>query len=308
MHPSGRIAVVRDSQWVPLIDASRNQIPPREQPWKDLVLEQHIVRPGEIPEHEHPNLCLHLQIAGDREFEWWQSGKNAIEHTQPGSLIIVPPGTRDRLRWLGSSERLILSIEDEALQRLASQLGARHPLEIKGAWSVFDPSTRLLVSEMGREAREGWPLGALYANLLALSLQTNLIKKHSNQQIALPPLKGGLGVPKLKRAMEYMSANLAGDIGLEQIADELGMSPSHFAHEFRNSTGTTPYQYLLQQRLERAKDLLKTSKLPIQNVSVLAGFNYPANFVRTFRQRVGQSPDTWRRDHSRYVTGDPETS
>ena len=297
--PFGRIAVVRDSQWVPLIDAPGDQIPTREPPWKDIVLEQHIVRPGEIPEHEHPNLCLHLQIAGDREFEWWQNGRNAIEHTQPGSLIVIPSGTRHRWRWHGSSERLILSVEDDALQQLASQLGAQHPLEIKGAWSILAPSTRLLISEMGREAREGWPLGALYANLLALSLQTNLIKNHSSQQIALPRLKGGLGVPTLKRAMEHMSANLAEDIGLEQIADEMGMSPSHFAHEFRNSTGTTPYQYLLQQRLERAKDLLRTSKLPIQNVSVLTGFNYPANFVRTFRQRVGRSPDAWRKDHRR---------
>ena len=298
-HPSGRIDVVRDSHLVPLIDAPRDQIPIREQPWNDIVLEQHIVRPGEIPEHEHQNLCLHLQIAGDREFEWWQSGKNSIENTQPGSLIVVAPGTRDRLRWQGSSERLILSVEDDALQQLASQLGAQHPLEIKGAWSILAPSTRLLISEMGREAREGWPLGVLYANLLALSLQTNLIKNHSSQQIALPRLKGGLGVPKLKRAMEYMSANLAEDIGLEQIADEMGMSPSHFAHEFRNSTGTTPYQYLLQQRLERAKGLLKTTRLPVQNVSTLTGFKYPANFVRTFRQRVGQSPDAWRKDHSR---------
>jgi AraC family transcriptional regulator len=296
-RPLGRIAVVRGSHLVPLIAAPHDQIPIREQPWKDVLLERHIVRPGEIPEHEHPSLCLHLQIAGEQDFEWWQSGKNAIEHTQPGSLIVIPPGTRDRLRWQGSTERLILSVENDALKQLASQLGAQHPLEIRGAWSILAPPMRLLISEMGREAREGWPLGALYAHLLALGLQTNLIKNHSNQQVALPRLTGGLSLPKLKRAMEYMSANLAEDIGLEQIADEMGMSPSHFAHEFRNSTGATPYQYLLQQRLERAKGLLKTTRWPIQNVSVLTGFNYPANFVRTFRQRVGQSPDAWRKDH-----------
>jgi AraC family transcriptional regulator len=296
-RPSGRVAVVRDAHLVPLIDVPRDRMSIREQPWKAIVLEQHTVRPGEIPEHEHPSLCLHLQIAGDREFEWWQSGKNAIEHTRPGSVIVIPPGTRDRLRWQGTSERLILSIEDDALKQLAAQLGAQHPLEIKGAWSILAPSMRLLISEMGREARDGWPLGALYANLLALGLQTNLIKNHSSQQIALPRLKGGLSLPKLKQAMEYMSANLAEDIGLEQIADEMRMSPSHFAHEFRNSTGTTPYQYLLQQRLERAKGLLKTTRLPIQNVSALTGFNYPANFVRTFRQRVGQPPEAWRKEH-----------
>ena len=297
-RPPGRIAVVRDSHWVPLIDAPRDQIPIREQPWKDVVLERYTVRPGEIPEHEHPSVCLHLQITGEQDFEWWQNGKNAIEHTRPGSLIIVPPGTQDRLRWQGSSERLILSIENDALMQLALQLGAQHPPEIIGTWSIFSPTMQLLISEMGREAREGWPLGALYAHLLALGLQTNLIKNHSSQQIPLPRLKGGLSLPKLKRAMEYMSVNLAKDIGLEQIADEMGTSPSHFAHEFRNSTGTTPYQYLLQQRLERAKVLLKTTRLPIQNVGALTGFNYSSNFVRTFRQRVGQSPDAWRKDHS----------
>src|SRR5579875_3850214 len=89
-RPSGRIAVFRGSDWVPLIATPRDQNPSPEQPWKDIVLERHIVGPGEIPEHEHPNLCLHLHIAGEREFEWWQDGKNAIEHTQPGSLIVIP--------------------------------------------------------------------------------------------------------------------------------------------------------------------------------------------------------------------------
>jgi len=296
--PLGRVAVLRGDRLVPLLADPHHPGPVRQQPWKDVLLERHVVSPGEIPEHEHPSLCLHLQITGQRDLEWWQSGKNAVEHTQPGSLIIIPPGTQDRLLWRGPSERLILSIENKALAQLASHLGARNPLEIRGAWSILDPALRILIAEMGNEAHAGWPLGALYADLLALSLQTNLIRNHSTQQLALPPHQGGLSLPKLKRAMEYMSANLAEDIGLEQIANAMELSPSHFAHQFRSSTGVTPYQYLLQQRLERAKSLLKTTKLPIQMVSPLTGFNYPANFVRTFRQRVGQSPDAWRKDHT----------
>ena len=296
--PQGRVAVVRGTQLVPLIATAHDRIPGRRQPWKGIVLERHTVQAGEIPEHEHPTLCLHLQVDGARDFEWWQSGKNAVETTRPGSLIVIPPGTRDRLRWQGSSERLIVSVESDPLQQLALQLGTRHSLDIRGAWSTFDPSMRLLISEMGREAREDWPLGTLYADLLALGLQTNLVRNHSNQQIALPGLKGGLGLPKLKRAMEYMTTNLAEDIGLTQIADELGLSESHFAHEFRTSTGATPYQYLLLQRLEKAKGLLKATKLPVQEIALLTGFNYSANFVRTFRERVGQAPAAWRRDQT----------
>ncbi|QMV19176.1 helix-turn-helix domain-containing protein [Granulicella sp. 5B5] len=294
--PQGRVAVVRGRHLVPLL-VSQEATPTRLQPWNGVVLEQHRVAPGEILEHEHPTLCLHLQLAGTQSFEWWERGKNAVEPTRPGSLIVIPPGTRDRLRWQGHSERLVLSIENEPLEKLASQLGAQHPLEIKSAWSLFDSSLQHLMTEMGRETREGWPLGALYADLLALGLQTSLLRNHSNQQIS-PPFKGRLSLSLLKRAMEYITANLAEDIGLGQIARELGLSESHFAHEFRTSTGATPYQYLLQQRMEKAKALLRTTKLPIQNVSVLAGFRYPANFVRTFRQREGQSPDAWRRGQS----------
>ena len=296
-NPQGRVAVVRGQHLVPLLSSPQDELPARRQPWKNVVLERHLVRPGEIPEHEHPSICLHLQISGDQAFEWWERGRNAVEKTRPGSLIVIPSGTRDRLRWQGSSERLILSIENASLENLALQLGAQHPIEIKGAWSVFDPSLRLILTEMGREAGEKWPLGSLYADLLALGLQTSLIRNHSNQPISVP-MKGGLSLPLIKRAMEYITDNLAEDITLRQIARQIGQSESHFAHGFRNSTGATPYEYLLRQRMEKAKGLLKSTNLPVQNVGALTGFRYPANFVRTFRQREGYSPDAWRKQNS----------
>ena len=293
--PIGRVTVFRGRQLVPLLASSQQRYHGEKQPWGSVVLEHHLVRSGEIPEHEHPNLCLHLQLKGDSDLEWWESGKNAIEHTQPGSLIVIPSGTRDRLRWQGSSERLVLSIETEALQHLASQLGLRNSPELRGSWSLLDPSLRLLVTEMGREAQHGWPLGALYADLLALNLQSNLIRNHASSPIITLGHKGGLSILRLRRAMEYITDHLAADIGLQEIAGEMGLSPSHFAHEFRNTTGETPYQYLLKQRLERAKQLLLTTHLPAQDVGTLTGFLFPANFVRTFRQRVGLSPSAWRK-------------
>jgi AraC family transcriptional regulator len=95
--------------------------------------------------------------------------------------------------------------------------------------------------------------------------------------------------------MEYIHTNLAENVRLESIASELNLSASHFAHEFRNSTGQTPYQYLLDQRITKAKDLLRTTKFPVQFISASTGFSSPANFVRAFRQRVGVTPEAWRR-------------
>lgn len=290
----GRIAVVRDRHLVPLLGSSHEH-GGGAQPWKGVLLEHHVVRPGEIPQHEHPELCLHLQLSGNDDFEWWSGCRNAVERTRPGSLILIAPGTSDRLRWKGTSERVIASVSEDALASLARELGARNTPEFRGGWSLQDASLERIVAEMGQEAQEGWPLGRLYADLLALGFETQLLRSHGAEPIAPPSLKGGLSMPKLRRAMEYINANLAGDVRLEGIAEELGLSASHFAHEFRKSTGQTPYQYLLEQRIAKARVLLSTTRWPVQYISGLAGFRSPVNFVRTFRQRMGATPDAWRR-------------
>ena len=148
---------------------------------------------------------------------------------------------------------------------------------------------------MGREAKEQWPLGSLYSDLVAIGLKRRLLQSHAADPLKVPVVKGGLSLPNLKRAMEYLNTNLAQDIRLEAVASELNFSSSHFAHEFRNSTGQTPYQYLLEQRMSKAKELLKTTKLPVQFISGQTGFQSPVNFVRAFRQRVGVTPEAWRK-------------
>lgn len=260
-----------------------------------MLLERHLVRPGEIPEHEHLDLCLHLQLTGNDDFEWWSSSHNSVEHTRPGSLILIPPGTRDRLRWRGPSERIIVSVKERELADLAAQLGVQTAPEFRREWSLHNAALEHLATEMGDQARHGWPLGALYAGLLALGFETQLLRSHAVDPITPPALKAGLGLPKLRTAMEYINANLADDLGLESIAQELSLSASHFAHQFRSSTGQTPYQYLLDQRMAKARLLLKTTRSPVQYISGLVGFRSTASFVRAFRQRTGATPDAWRR-------------
>lgn len=294
LNPAGRISVVRDQHLVPLLASARSQSS-AEQPWKGVLLESHLIQPSEIPQHEHPDLVLHLQVTGSDDFEWWSAGKNAIEHTRPGSMILIPPGTSDRLKWRGPSERLIVSVGQSDLAELANDLGVKRAPEFKTNWSLHNPATQQLVTEMGREIRGGFPLGTLYADLLAIGLQTQLLECLAVDPLKTPPLKGGISLPRLKHAMEYMNANLANNVRLEFIANELSLSASHFAHEFRNTTGQTPYQYLLDQRIARAKDLLRKTRLPVQYISASVGFSSPVNFVRTFRQRVGRTPEAWRR-------------
>jgi AraC family transcriptional regulator len=259
------------------------------------LLERHVVEAGEIPSHEHLDFCLHLQTRGDAGFEWWSQGKNAIEKTAPGSMILVSPGTCDRLHWRGRSERLILSIQSDWLGGLALEAGARSLSEFQTKWTFEDPVLKNLMQEMGRQAEQDWPLGGLYADLLAMSLGSQLLRRHAVDPLSPQEAKGGLTTQKLRLALEYINEHLDEDLKVEDIAGVIGQSPFHFAHAFRNHTGYTPYQYLVDQRMTRAQQLLKTTNFPVQDIASLTGFRSAVNFVRAFRQRVGVTPGEWRK-------------
>ncbi|QNI38023.1 AraC family transcriptional regulator [Edaphobacter albus] len=237
---------------------------------------------------------MHLQISGDDRMQWWSGGRHGTENTFPGSIMLVPAGTQDRELWHGSSERLILSLSPEFLEQVAANAGAKTP-EFIPRWSLQNASLQYLLFEMGREAAEGWPLGRLYADLTATSLVSLLLRHHAADPMDFRTLRGGLPMPQLRRAMEYISTNLDRDLNLEEIAHEVSLSSFHFAREFRALAGKTPYQYLLDQRMERAKDLLKNHVWSMQEIAAMVGFRSPVNFIRTFRQRIGTTPGEWRK-------------
>ena len=296
MRPEqGRISVLRKDELVPLF-AGPGRAVSRPQPWKGLLLERHTVAPTEIPEHEHLELCLHLQLQGDSGVEWWSEGRNRVEKTTAGSLILLPAGTRDRLRWQGDSERIVVSIAPAMLKALGEEMGTATLSAFRAHWRLRSSGLRHLISDMGREAMEGWPRGGLYADLLAVSLSKQLLSHYAENPVAMRALAGGLTRPKLRLAMDYFHENMGEDLRLAHVAETLGLSPFHFARTFRESTGRTPYQYLLDQRVEHAKMRLRNSAWSVQEIGAQVGFKSDVNFVRAFRQRVGVAPGAWRAD------------
>lgn len=288
-----RISVVRNNEVVPLLP-DRHAHERAAQPWNGMLLERHTVRASEIPEHEHRDFCFHLQVAGNSDFEWWSEGRHGVEKTSPGSLILLGPGTRDRLLWQGNSERFILSLDPAALHSVAEELDVQEPPEFVNRWSLDDPGLANLMKEMGREAAAGWPFGTLYAGMLQQNFARHLLQRHAAKPLSLPEVTGRLTASRLRLVFEFIHANLHRDLSLEQIAAHAGLSAFHFAREFRNSTGQAPHQYALDQRIARAKRLLAQKGLSVQEVAFEVGFSSPANFVRAFRQRVGVPPGAWR--------------
>jgi AraC-like DNA-binding protein len=130
-----------------------------------------------------------------------------------------------------------------------------------------------------------------------LILGAHLLQKYGG--LRKPPTisVGGLGPSQKRRATELLSENLSGRIRLSQVAQECGLSVSHFARSFKASFGVSTHRWLVQRRIERAQELLIHTRESLSDIAEQAGFADQAAFTRTFHQIVGVSPGRWRRDY-----------
>lgn len=134
-----------------------------------------------------------------------------------------------------------------------------------------------------------------YADSMATALSVHLLHHYSTCNHQFRDYEDGLSKQKLKQATEYIQAHLSEDISLNDIANELGMSQYYFCHLFKRSTGVSPHQYLIQQRVGRAKQLLRQPERTITSIALDCGFANQSHFAKCFRQSTGMNPNKFRK-------------
>lgn len=112
------------------------------------------------------------------------------------------------------------------------------------------------------------------------------------------PYQGGLAPWQKRRALEILERNLSGDLRLNRLAAECGISASYFCRCFRVTFGTSLHKYVVNKRIERAQHLLLHSKLSIAEISIESGFSDQAALSRTFAANMGTPPARWRNEYS----------
>ena len=106
--------------------------------------------------------------------------------------------------------------------------------------------------------------------------------------------RGGLPPARLRRMTDYIGSHLDEDLSLDKLAGLVRMSPYHVARLFKQSTGLTPHQYVLGERIWMAKGMLADGRLSITEISRQLGFASRAHFTTVFRKRIGTPPREYR--------------
>jgi AraC family transcriptional regulator len=135
---------------------------------------------------------------------------------------------------------------------------------------------------------DGWMLQALAHMMRVTNARAPVGAGHN----------GSLASWQLGRAMDFMRAHLSGNISLEQLASVCDLSVSYFARGFKNGTGVPPHRWLVEMRLEKARDLLLNTKTPLAEIAAACGFADQCHLTRTFRRATGDTPGAWRRERT----------
>ncbi len=134
-----------------------------------------------------------------------------------------------------------------------------------------------------------------YADAMATALSAHLLRHYSTRNHQFQDHEDGLSKQQLRQAIDYIQAHLGEDLSLSDIANELGMSQYYFCRLFKRSTGIAPHQYIIRQRVERAKQLLKQPERTIASVAIECGFANQSHFAKYFRQCTGMNPNQFRK-------------
>jgi AraC family transcriptional regulator len=121
---------------------------------------------------------------------------------------------------------------------------------------------------------------------------------------AYNPPAYGLPPAKLRRAIAHVNEHLDQELSLASIAAVISMSVAHFARSFHQDMGMTPHQFVIRQRVDRARQLLTDTDLSLSEIGHQVGFTDQSHFIAVFRKHVGLTPRLYRRKASGMQEGE----
>ncbi len=215
---------------------------------------------------------------------------------RPGEILITPANVPLFVRWKGQENCLQIQIKTDFLHNIAQETinSDSNLFQLMPQFQVHDSHIKGITMMLLEECKKEVSNSQLYLDSLANILAVNLIRNHCTNKPILPVYQGGLSTYQLRQIFDYIDAHLDQNIKLENLAHLLDLSQFHFSRLFKQSVGSSPPQYLIEQRIERAKQLLKQSNQSILDIALNCGYNSHSHLSKQFRQVTGMSPKAYR--------------
>jgi AraC family transcriptional regulator len=258
--------------------------------WQHIYLEFHRLPPFEVPEYTYQQHLITIPTVTGINVEQKIGRKRHNLVFYPDTVTIAPQSLCRQYRWEQELTAIQLSIEPDFLSHAAPELIAPERVELISQSIVRDPLLYHLGLALKLELMRSHTDSKLYADSAAPLLAIHLLRRYTNRKPKQNTHTKGLSPRQLRLAIAYIQAHLNEEICLDAIADELGFSRYYFCRLFKQSTGFSPYQYVIRCRIERAKQLLKKGDESIAEIALTCGFSHQSHLHRHFKRLTGVTP------------------
>lgn len=142
------------------------------------------------------------------------------------------------------------------------------------------------------EANAPGPHSEMFISSVADALLLHLLRSSSPEALQPPPHSDAMA-----RTCALIDENLSKNLSIEELAEEAGLSRSHFARRFRCEIGVTPHHYKIRRRIRIAGEMLRESRMSMVDIANALGFCSQSHFTSVFRSMVGATPKQFREEH-----------
>ena len=291
--PKRRVSVCEDGRPVPLVP-HLPLLSSADHPWNGFLLEQHASGGFEVPKHNHSSILLSMQLSAGLRLDWHSGSEAGSAQVDAGSLTLHGRSSCDRSSWTGSYDRLLFELDLKHLERLTEGRFPGGRIDVAERWIFKDARIEHLLKVMRLELRQGALAGRLFGEQVGNSLAILLAEQYAVVAPAMFATRGRLPKSRLSKVHEYVEAHLDRNMSLSELADTAAMSPYYFARLYKQATGISPHQYVIQRRIERAKELLRDPGISVFEVGVRVGYLDPKHFRDMFRRETRITPSEFR--------------
>jgi AraC family transcriptional regulator len=229
---------------------------------------------------------------------WFAGTEKAVSAATPGNAYLFDLSDNPTVGLNTPFNTVRLNISQRALDALADESELRRPGGLHAPSlgcpdAVMHGLAQALVAAMEQPGEAT----SLFVEHVAIAFHAHVLQTYGNIPVASLSVRGGLAPWQLRRAYDFIDANISNDPSISEVADQCGLSSSYFSRAFKRESGFSPHQWLMKRRVERAKELLRQPHLHLAEIAQTCGFVDQSHFARVFSKKEGFSPGRWRRLH-----------
>jgi AraC family transcriptional regulator len=263
--------------------------------WNDVVVEQHHFPSSEFSDVMYKRHVIIINLGHSVTWEFKKEGRFQRVYKARSAISFLPShqpfSGRLKVERGVLANVLFLALDPVFISRVAEGLELDSDrIELVKQQGGSDPTLHHIGMALRAGVQTGDALDRMYGEALSTALAAHLLREYG---AAVPGPKrryGGLPREKLVRAVDYIQDQLDTDLTVSGIAQAVYISPYHFTRLFKESTGRSPHQYVVEARVRKAKELLTTGKFTISEAAYQVGFVDQSHLTRHFKRIFGLPP------------------